>query len=101
MRLAMKKIVCPVSGKASTISEWNKKTNRFYSPLCPVEKKMRWVLMLYQKIILCGGRYDAMTDESLNEYCRFPLFINRYSSFVDEKELAENGILRPEEHIVI
>ena len=34
----MKKIVCPVFGKASTISELNKKTNRFYSPLCPVEK---------------------------------------------------------------
>ena len=39
MRLTVKKIVCPVFGKASTISEWNKKTNRFYSSLCPVEKK--------------------------------------------------------------
>ena len=38
MRLTMKKIVCQVFGKASTISEWNKNTNRFYSPLCPVEK---------------------------------------------------------------
>lgn len=97
----MKKIVCPVLGKASTISEWNKKTNRFYVPLCPVEKQIKWVLMLYQKIILYGGRYDARTDESLNEYRRCQMFINRYSSFVDEKELAENVLLRPEEHIVI
>lgn len=33
----MKKVVCPKCGKASTISEWNKKTNRFYSPFYPVE----------------------------------------------------------------
>ena len=54
-----------------------------------------------RKIYLCGGRYDAMTDEPFDECRRCPLFINRYSSFVDEKELAENGLLRPEEHIVI
>ena len=97
----MKKIVCQVFGKASTISEWNKNTNRFIAHYVPQKKQMRWVLMLYQKIILCGGRYDARTDESLNEYRRCPLFINRYTSFVDEKELAENVLLRPEEHIVI
>ncbi|MDY5861885.1 hypothetical protein [Agathobacter sp.] len=39
-------------------------------------------------------------DEPFNECRRCPLFDNRYT-FVDEKELAENGILRPEEHIVI
>ena len=95
----MKKIVCTVFGKASTISEWNKKTNRIYSSLCPVEKQMRLVLMLYQKIILCIGRYDARIDESLNEYRRYPMFVNRYT-FVDEQELTENGLLRPGEHIV-
>lgn len=52
-----------------------------------------------RKIYLCGGRYDAMTDKPLNECRRCPLFVNRYT-FVDEKELAENGLLRPEEHIV-
>ena len=53
-----------------------------------------------RKIYLCGGRYDARTDESFNECCRCPLFINRYTSFVNEKELAENGLLQPEEHII-
>lgn len=53
-----------------------------------------------RKIYLCGGRYDAMTDEPFDECRRCPLFVNRYT-FVDEKELAENGLLRPEEHIVI
>ena len=53
-----------------------------------------------RKIYLCGGRYDARTDESFNECRRCQLFINRYTSFVDEKELAENGLLRPEEHII-
>lgn len=53
-----------------------------------------------RKIYLCGGRYDARTDEPFNECRQCPLFINRYS-FVDEKELAENGLLRPEEHIRI
>lgn len=52
-----------------------------------------------RKIYLCGGRYDAMTDKPLNECRRCPLFVNRYT-FIDEKELAENGLLRPEEHIV-
>ena len=52
-----------------------------------------------RKIYLCGGRYDARTDEPFNECRRCPLFVNRYT-FVDEKELAENGLLRPEEHIV-
>lgn len=52
-----------------------------------------------RKIYLCGGRYDAMTDEPFDECRRCPLFVNRYT-FVDEKELAENGLLRPEEHIV-
>lgn len=33
----MKKVVCPECGKGSTISEWNKKTDKFYSPLYPVE----------------------------------------------------------------
>ena len=42
-----------------------------------------------RKIYLCGGRYDARTDESFNECRRCPLFINRYTSFVDEKELAK------------
>ena len=52
-----------------------------------------------RKIYLCGGRYDAMTDEPFNE-CRWcPLFVNRYT-FVDEKELAKNSLLRPEEHII-
>lgn len=41
-----------------------------------------------RKIYLCGGRYDAMTDESFNECRRCPLFVNLYT-FVDEKELAE------------
>lgn len=54
-----------------------------------------------RKIYLCGGRYDARIYEPFNECHRCPLFINRYTSFVDEKGLAENGILRPEEHIVI
>ena len=53
-----------------------------------------------RKIYLCGGRCDAMTDEPFNECRRCPLFINRYT-FVDEKNLAENGLLRPEEHIRI
>lgn len=53
-----------------------------------------------RKIYLCGGRYDAMTDYTLSECRRCPLFINRYTSFVDEKELAENGLLRAGEHIV-
>ena len=53
-----------------------------------------------RKIYLCGGRYDAMTDEPFNECRRCPLFVNRYT-FINEKKLAENGILRPEEHIVI
>ena len=53
-----------------------------------------------RKIYLCGGRYDAMTDEPFDECRRCPLFVNRYT-FVDEKELAENGLLRPEEHIRI
>ena len=53
-----------------------------------------------RKIYLCGGRYDAMTDEPFDECRRCPLFVNRYT-FVDEKELAENGLLRPEEHIAI
>lgn len=52
-----------------------------------------------RKIYLCGGRYDAMTDYTLPECHRCPLFVNRYT-FVDEKELAENGILRPEEHVI-
>ena len=45
-----------------------------------------------RKIYLCGGRCD-------DECRRCPLFVNRYT-FVDEKELAENGLLRPEEHII-
>lgn len=53
-----------------------------------------------RKIYLCGGRCDAMTGEPFDECRRCPLFVNRYT-FVDEKELAENGLLRPEEHIVI
>ena len=53
-----------------------------------------------RKIYLCGGRRDAMTDYTLPECHRCPLFVNRYT-FVDEKELAENGLLRPEEHIRI
>jgi hypothetical protein len=52
-----------------------------------------------RKIYLCGGRYDAMTDYTLPECHRCPLFVNRYT-FVDERELTENGILRPEEHII-
>lgn len=52
-----------------------------------------------RKIYLCGGRYDAMTDYTLPECHRCPLFVNRYT-FVDERELAENGILRPEEHVI-
>ena len=52
-----------------------------------------------RKIYLCGGRYDARTDEPFDECRRCPLFVNRYT-FADEKELAENGLLRPEEHIV-
>lgn len=54
-----------------------------------------------RKIYLCAGRYDARTDEPFDECRRCPLFINRYTWFADEKELAENGLLRPEEHIVI
>ena len=38
-------------------------------------------------------------DEPFDECRRCPLFVNRYT-FVDEKELAENGLLRPEEHII-
>lgn len=53
-----------------------------------------------KKIYLCGGRYDAMADEPFNECRRCPLFINRYT-FADEKELVKNGLLRPEEHIVV
>lgn len=53
-----------------------------------------------RKIYLCGGRYDARTDEPFDECRRCPLFVNRYT-FVNERELAENGLLRPEEHIVI
>lgn len=52
-----------------------------------------------RKIYLCGGRYDAMTDYTLPECRRCPLFANRYT-FIDEKEIAENGLLRPEELIV-
>lgn len=52
-----------------------------------------------RKIYLCGGRYDARTDEPFDECRRCPLFVNRYT-FVDEKELAENGLLRTEEHII-
>ena len=51
-----------------------------------------------RKIYLCGGRYDAMTEFPLDECHRCPLFIDRYT-FVDEKELIENGILQPNEHI--
>lgn len=53
-----------------------------------------------RKIYLCGGRYDARTDEPFDECRQCPLFVNRYT-FADEKELAENGLLRPEEHIRI
>lgn len=53
-----------------------------------------------RKIYLCGGRYDAMTDEPFNECRRCPLFVNQYT-FVNDRELAENGLLRPEEHIRI
>ena len=52
-----------------------------------------------RKIYLCGGRYDAMTDYALPECYRCPLFVKRYT-FVDERELAENGILRSEEHVI-
>ena len=52
-----------------------------------------------RKIYLCGGRYDARTDEPFDECRRCPLFVNRYT-FVDEKELAKNSLLRPEEHII-
>lgn len=52
-----------------------------------------------RKIYLCGGRYDARTDEPFNECRRCPLFVNRYT-FADEKELVKNGLLRPEEHII-
>ena len=52
-----------------------------------------------RKIYLCGGRYDARTDEPFDECRRCPLFVNRYT-FVDEKELVKNGLLRPEEHII-
>lgn len=52
-----------------------------------------------RKIYLCGGRYDAMTEEPLNECHRCPLFANRYT-FVNEKELAGNGLLWPEEHVI-
>ena len=53
-----------------------------------------------RKIYLCGGRYDARTDEPFDECRRCPLFVNRYT-FVNERELAKNGLLRPEEHIRI
>ena len=53
-----------------------------------------------RKIYLCGGRYDARTDEPFNECRRCQLFVNRYT-FADEKELVKNGLLRPEEHIRI
>ena len=53
-----------------------------------------------RKIYLCRGRYDARTDEPFDECRRCPLFVNRYT-FVNERELAKNGLLRPEEHIRI
>ena len=52
-----------------------------------------------RKIYLCGGRYDAMTDYALPECYRCPLFVKRYT-FVDDRALAENGVLRPEEHVI-
>lgn len=51
-----------------------------------------------RKIYLCGGRYDAMTEFPLDECYRCPLFVDRYT-FVDERELIENGILQPNEHV--
>ena len=53
-----------------------------------------------RKIYLCGGRYDAMTDEPFDECRRCPLFVNRYT-FVNERELAKNDLLRPGEYIRI
>ena len=52
-----------------------------------------------RKIYLCGGRYDAMTDKPFDECRRCPLFVIRYT-FVIEKELAGNGLLWPEEHVI-
>lgn len=52
-----------------------------------------------RKIYLCGGRYDAMTDKPFNECRGCPLFVNRYT-FFNERELAGNGLLRPEEHVI-
>lgn len=51
-----------------------------------------------RKIYLCGGRYDAMTEFPFDECYRCPLFVNRYT-FVDERELAENGLLQLNEHV--
>ena len=51
-----------------------------------------------RKIYLWGGRYGAMTEFPLDECYRCPLFIDRYT-FVDERGLAENGLLQPNEHI--
>ena len=53
-----------------------------------------------RKIYLCGGRYDARTDEPFDECRRCPLFVNRYT-FVNERELAKNDLLRPGEYIRI
>ena len=51
-----------------------------------------------RKLYLCGGRYDAMTEFPLDECRRCPLFVNRYT-FVNDRELAENGLLQQNEHI--
>ena len=53
-----------------------------------------------RKIYLCGGRYDARTDEPFDECRRCPLFVNRYT-FVNERERAKNDLLRPGEYIRI
>lgn len=52
-----------------------------------------------RKICLCGGKRDAITGYTLLECHRCPLFVSRYV-FVDERELAENGVLRPKEHVI-
>lgn len=42
-----------------------------------------------RKIYLCGGRYDARTDEPLNECRRCPLFVSRYTFVVMRRSLLK------------
>ena len=52
-----------------------------------------------RKVYLCGWIYDAVTEFHLDACHRCPLSVSRYI-FVDEMELAENGISQQGEHLI-